>query len=115
MMLLYGIELGKSMSRIRKIMYQQILGRLFRNTFLKERLKDSFTLSKGKGLPRKQHPRKCLLRVYNDLTMPVDRLSKNIRDYCHEKILSGEIDIGVNIVERQYEKQILTKSVAIET
>ena len=70
---------------------------------------------KGKGLPRKQHPRKCLLRVYNDLTMPVDRPSKNIRDYCHEKILSGEIDIGVNIVERQYEKQILTKSGAIET
>ena len=30
-------------------------------------------------------------------------------------ILSGEIDIGVNIAERQYEKQILTKSNAIET
>ena len=27
----------------------------------------------------------------------------------------GEIDTGVNIVERQYEKQILTKSSAIET
>ena len=29
-------------------MYHQILGRLFRNTFLKERLKDSFTLSRVK-------------------------------------------------------------------
>ena len=47
--------------------------------------------------------------------MPVDRPPKNIPNYCHEKILSGEIDIGVNIVERLYEKQILTKSGAIET
>ena len=48
MILLYGIELGKSMSGIRKIIYQQILGRLFRNIFLKESPKDLFTLSKVK-------------------------------------------------------------------
>ena len=47
--------------------------------------------------------------------MPVDMTSRDIRDHCHENILSGEIDIGVNRVERQYEKQILTKSGAIET
>ena len=47
--------------------------------------------------------------------MPVDRPSRDICEHCREKILSGEIDIGVNIVERQYEKQILTKSGAIET
>ena len=80
--------------------------------YLSKREAEGFVYTfKGKGLPRKQHPKKCLQRVYNDLTMPVDRLSKNIR----EKILSGEIDVGVNIVERQYEKQILTKSGAIET
>ncbi len=84
--------------------------------YLSQRETEGFVYTfKGKGLPRKQHPRKCLLRVYNDLTMPVDRPSRDIREDCHEKILSGEIDIGVNIVERQYEKQILTKSGAIET
>ena len=84
--------------------------------YLSQREAEGFVYTfKGKGLPKKQHPRKCLLRVYNDLTMPADRPSKNIRDYCHEKILSGKIDIGVNIIERQYEKQFLTKSGTIET
>ena len=47
--------------------------------------------------------------------MPVDMTSRDICDHCCEKILFGEIDIGVNTVERQYEKLILTKSGAIET
>ena len=84
--------------------------------YLSQRAAEGFVYTfKGKGLPRKQHPRKCLLRVYKDLTMPVDRPSRDIREHCREKFLFGEIDMGVNIVERQYEKQILTKSGAIET
>ena len=94
MILLYGIELGKSMSGIRKIIYQRILGRLFRN--ISQRETEGFVYTfKGKGLPRKQHPRKCLLRVYNDQTMPVDSHECFWTAYGHENILSGEIDIGV--------------------
>ena len=84
--------------------------------YLSQREAERFVYTfKGKVLPRKQHPRKCHLRVYKDLTMPVDMTSRDICDRCREKILFGETDIGVNTVERQYEKQILSKSGAIET
>ena len=101
MMLLYGIKLEKQYFRDKENNVPANSGQIVQE-YLSQRKDEGFVYTfLGKGLPRKQHPRKCLLHVYKDLTMPVDRPSRDIHDHCREKILSGEIDIGANIVERQ--------------
>ena len=49
------------------------------------------------------------------MSTPVDNSVKKIDCQLSKEVLSGEIAIGVSIVERQYVKQILNKNGLVET
>ena len=61
----------------------------------------------GKDQGKKERLRRCLKRVYSRVSFPADVSSKKVKLSLEEKVRSGEIDIGVNIVEKEYKKLII--------
>ena len=72
---------------------------------------------KGKDGPKKEKIRRCLKRVYPKVSVPSDKCSKWVKRSLEKRVEAGEIEIGVNIVEREYQKFVANKSgdVVIET
>ena len=84
--------------------------------YLFRREDEGFTFTfQGKDGQRKECVRRCLKRAYPTISTPVDDSVKKVHCQLSSEVLSGEIDIGVSIVERQYAKQILNKNGHVET
>ena len=64
---------------------------------------------KGKNEPKKETVRRCLKRIYPKVSIPADMSAKKVKLCLDEKVQSGEIEIGVNIVQREYQKLTLNK------
>ena len=63
----------------------------------------------GKDQVKKERVRRSLKRVYSRVSVPADVSSKKVKLSLEEKVRSGEIDIGVNIVEKEYKKLIINE------
>ena len=61
---------------------------------------------KGKNENKPNRSRRCLKRVFSRISVPNDIPAKKVRHMLNEKIHSGEIKIGENIVEREYKKLV---------
>ena len=77
----------------------------------KEYLKDieskgfQFTY-KGKDENKPRRNRRSLKRVFSRISVPIDVSAIEVRSILNKKIHSGEIEIGENIVEREYKKLV---------
>ena len=85
------------------------------HSYLKYRETQGFNFTffeKGLNKPR---ARRCLKRAFNDVSIPQDPNSKKVKSSLHEKVGLGEIDLGENIVEREYKKLITNDLGIVET
>ena len=74
--------------------------------YLKDKEIEGFQFTfKGKD-ENKPRTRRALKRVYKDLSVPTDISAKKVKLLLSDKIRTGEIEIGENIVEREYKKLI---------
>ena len=65
---------------------------------------------KGKNDPKVDRVRRRKKRLYSGINFPVDPSSDRVKKLMEEKVISGEIDIGESIVEREYSKKKFDKS-----
>ena len=68
---------------------------------------------KGKGqVNTKTRVRRAKLKLMSGVSFPTEPSAKKVKLGLQEMVESGEIDIGENIVEREYQKTIYDKSTA---
>ena len=60
---------------------------------------------KGKNDPKVDRVRRSKKRLFSGINFPVDPSSDRVQKLMEEKVISGEIDIGESIVEREYTKK----------
>ena len=70
---------------------------------------------KGKNEKGPDRVRRSLKRVRPHVSVPTDMPAKKVKQLLNEKIRSGDIDIGVSIVQREYQKLSVEKSGGVTT
>ena len=55
--------------------------------------------------------RRCKKRLISDISFPTEPSSKEVKEGLEEQVASGEIDIGENIVQRNYQRTVFDKSI----
>ena len=84
--------------------------------YLKDREKSGFTYTfKGKDDIKKVRYRRAHKRIGHNISMACDIPAKKVRLEVSEKIRSGDIEIGENIVQREYKKLFLDAHGNVET
>ena len=86
-------------------------GQIAKKYLFHRETEDGFKFTyKGKDEPKKEKVRRCLKRIYPKVSIPSDMPAKKVKHCLDEKVKSGEIEIGVSIVQREYQKLALNKN-----
>ena len=86
-------------------------GQIVKEYLLGKEAEGSINLSfQGKEDPPKTVLRRSLKKVGQHVSVPVELRALKVREKLHEQIISGEIDIGESIFERQYQKLSISKT-----
>ena len=114
-------QLGEKFVKSKENKTPNNAGQIVKSYLLNKEAEGAITLNySGKNEPSTRI-RRSLKKVGHNVNFPVDMSALKVKEKLMKQVLSGDIDIGVGVVERQYQKfsitetgEVITKTFSVE-